>query len=242
MNKITKQDILDAIRRTAKENGGIPLGIGRFEKETGINLYDCQRYWSTFGEAQREAGFTANTLQVPHNEEFIFESLIALMREIGRFPTRADLVVKRNKDTKFPSPSSIHRRYGEKIGIAEKISEYATQKGYNDIVEMCKTVIKNSDEKEGSDDSKIQAVGEVYLFKSGRYYKIGKTNDTVRRGSELRIQLPEKMDLIHSIKTDDPSGIEAYWHKRFESKRMQGEWFDLSSADIKAFKRWRHIV
>ena len=72
--------------------------------------------------------------------------------------------------------------------------------------------------------------------------KIGKTNDTVRRGNELRIQLPEKTDLIHSIKTDDPSGIEAYWHKRFEEKRMQGEWFNLSSADVKAFKRWRRII
>ena len=49
-------------------------------------------------------------------------------------------------------------------------------------------------------------------------------------------------DLIHSIKTNDPSGIEAYWHKRFEAKRMQGEWFNLSSADIKAFKRWRRIA
>ena len=242
MSKITKQDILDAIRQTAKENGGVPLGMGRFEKETGISLYDTQSYWSTFGEAQRAAGFAPNTLQVPHNEEFLFESLIALMREIGRFPTRADLVVKRKKDTKFPSPSSIHRRYGEKKQIAEKISAYATQKGYNDIVELCTAVIENSDEKEDSDNSEIQALGEVYLFKHGRYYKIGKTNDTVRRGSELRTQLPEKMDLIHSIKTDDPSGVEAYWHRRFESKRMNGEWFDLSSTDIKAFKRWRRII
>jgi len=73
-------------------------------------------------------------------------------------------------------------------------------------------------------------------------YKIGKTNDTVRRGNEIRIQLPERTDLIHSIKTDDPSGIEAYWHKRFETKRMNGEWFDLNSSDIKAFKRWRRII
>jgi hypothetical protein len=82
----------------------------------------------------------------------------------------------------------------------------------------------------------------VYLFKSGRYYKIGKTNDTVRRGKEIRVQLPERTDLIHAIKTDDPSGVEAYWHKRFESKRKQGEWFDLRPSDIKAFKRWRKIV
>jgi hypothetical protein len=58
----------------------------------------------------------------------------------------------------------------------------------------------------------------------------------VRREKELRIQLPERCTLIHSIKTDDPSGIEAYWHKSFDSKRMQGEWFNLNSADVKAFK------
>ena len=85
-------------------------------------------------------------------------------------------------------------------------------------------------------------VGEVYLFKSGRYYKIGRTKDTVRREAEIRIQLPEACDLIHSIKTDDPSGIEVYWHRRFEAKRKQGEWFDLSPADVKAFKRWRRVA
>ena len=55
---------------------------------------------------------------------------------------------------------------------------------------------------------------------------MSKTNDTVRRGKELRIQLPEKCILIHSIKTDDPSGIETYWHGRFEEKRLNGEWFN----------------
>ena len=242
MSNITKQNILDAIRRTAKENGGIPLGMGRFEKETGINRYYCNKYWPTFGEAQREAGFTPNTLQVAHSEEFLLESVIALTRELNRFPTRGDFIVKRNKDPKFPNPTSFRSRLGNKKDVVAKISEYAKQKGYNDIVELCRIIIKNSNEKENFDDSQIQALGEVYLFKSGHYYKIGKTNGTVRRGNEIRIQLPEKMNLIHSIKTDDPSGIEAYWHRRFEAKRMQGEWFDLSSGDIKAFKLWRRIV
>jgi len=80
-------------------------------------------------------------------------------------------------------------------------------------------------------------VGFVYLMKHGKYYKIGKTNATGRREYELAVQLPEKLRTIHVIKTDDPNGIEEYWHKRFETKRGNGEWFDLETADVQAFKR-----
>ncbi len=106
----------------------------------------------------------------------------------------------------------------------------------NELEAIPHTVSNNTDARE-----KDVVYGFVYLFKSGRYYKIGKTKDMVRRGTEIRIQLPEKLDLIHSIQTDDPSGVEAYWHRRFDEKRMNGEWFDLNSADIRAFKRWRRI-
>ena len=125
--------------------------------------------------------------------------------------------------------------------MAIRISEFATEKGYDDIIKICQPIIESTDEEEKTENESV-AIGEVYLFKSGRYYKIGKTNDTVRRGREIKIQLPERVNLIHSIKTDDPGGIEAYWHRRFDSKLMQGEWFDLNSSDIKAFKRWRKIV
>ena len=79
--------------------------------------------------------------------------------------------------------------------------------------------------------------GFVYLIKSGRFYKIGKTNAAGRREYELDIQLPESVKTIHVIRTDDPGGIEAYWHKRFEEKRKKGEWFELTGADVAAFRR-----
>ena len=240
MSASTKQDILNAIQTTAKENGGVPLGRERFERETGINEYQITKFFPSYGAAQREAGFEPNTLNTAHDLEFLKESMVSLIREVGKFPTLADLRGKRHRDSEFPSPGSFDR-LGNKTERVQKISEYAEQKGYSDIVALCAPILYNS-RAESDDVGSGEVVGEVYLFKSGRYYKIGKTNDTVRRGTELRIQLPEKLDLVHSIKTDDPSGIEAYWHRRFEAKRMNGEWFDLNAADLKAFKRWRKIL
>jgi Meiotically up-regulated gene 113 len=62
-----------------------------------------------------------------------------------------------------------------------------------------------------------------------------------RRLSELGVTASVKHELAHEIKTDDPSGVEAYWHRRFQAQRMRGEWFKLSAADVRAFKRWRRI-
>lgn len=82
-----------------------------------------------------------------------------------------------------------------------------------------------------SDDA---VIGYVYLLKHGarHEYKIGRANNRLRGEGEIRIELPEKVEPIHVIETDDPGGVEAYWHRRFTSKRKEGEWFSLTTQDV----------
>ncbi len=240
---LTKQEILNEIRRTAGENGEKPLGRARFEQATGIKAYNFHKYWARFNDAIIEAGFAPNQMVSSYGLDYLIEKLIDLIRELGKFPTNPEMVLKRNKDAEFPDKKTFER-LGSKENRARKVIEYCINKvGYDDVIAICAEVVEISKRAVDIDEDVTRTnVGSVYLFKSGRYYKIGKTNDTIRRGTELRIQLPEDLTLIHEIKTDDPGGIEAYWHKRFQAKRKNGEWFDLSFVDIKAFKAWKRIL
>lgn len=239
----TKQEIIDEIRRTAKMNGGKPLGVTRFERETGINAYDWSKIWARFGDAWQDAGFAPNEFQGAYSDEFLIEKIVKLVRKLKKIPTYREINVERTGDPELPD-KKVFARLGPKDQLVRRVSEYCTSKnGYDDVATLCAPLLRVNDGQEGNPTIRgDEAIGEVYLLKHGRHYKIGKTNDTVRRGAELRIQLPEKINLIHSIKTDDPSGVEAYWHRRFEIKRMNGEWFDLGPADVKAFRRWRRII
>ncbi len=238
---VSKIEILAEIKRTALTNGGKPLGMARFEQETGIKPYEWEKYWARFGDAQREAGFEPNLLQSAHSDDFLVEKMIKLIRKLGKYPTAREIGVARYDDAELPN-KNVFQRGGGKERFAQMLLTYcASHDGFEDVAALCNEVVTNGKQEQDDEQDENVSYGEVYLFKSGRYYKIGRTKDTVRRGGEIRIQLPEEMTLVHSIKTDDPPGIEAYWHKRFEGQRMKGEWFDLKAADVKAFKRWRRI-
>ncbi len=234
-----KEHILNEIRRTAKENGGSPLGQARFQQQTGINDADWfGRYWARRGDALREAGFSPNTLQGPYAEDLLLERFVKLIRELGRFPGLGDLRLKRHQDPTFPSHNTFNR-FGAKRHFVAKILEFCrTRGGFEDIASLLGADTATSPEtRPRREVPNAVELGFVYLLKSGRYFKIGKTNAQRRRERELAIQLPEKARTVHVIKTDDPTGIEVYWHTRFAAKRRHGEWFELDAADVSAFKR-----
>jgi hypothetical protein len=78
--------------------------------------------------------------------------------------------------------------------------------------------------------------GFIYLLSGGGYYKIGLTTDVDRRISEISPKLPFEVELIHVIQADDMTKAESYLHERFSDKRVNGEWFRLSSDDVEWIK------
>jgi hypothetical protein len=237
--KFTKEHIIDEIIRTAQENGGKPLGMQRFEQETGIKKYDWfGKYWSKWGDALIEAEFEPNELNKAYDEKFLIKKLIELIDELNKFPSAGEIVLKTYRDKSFPSMRTFEDRLGNKNEKVIKVIKYCeNHKGMTDVLKICLPLLE--DEKvSDKENTEIETdFGFVYLMKSGKFYKIGRSNDADRRAYELRIQLPEELKLIHKIKTDDPIGIEEYWHKRFKDKRKNGEWFELTRQDVEIFKR-----
>jgi Meiotically up-regulated gene 113 len=236
---VTKQHIIDEIRRTARDNDGVPLGVGRFLKETGIRESDWRgRFWVRWSDAVREAGLEPNQKQGAIDDNVLLDKLIALIRELGHFPVAAEIRLKDAQDRTFPNLKTF-ARFGLKHDLVARVRAYCESKpGYDDVVTMCTAVTPANNGQPVNEVKGVEpAFGFVYLMKSGKHYKIDRSNAVGRREYELGILLPDTPSTVHKIKTDDPVGIEAYWHGRFAAKRKGGEWFELDATDVKAFKR-----
>ena len=242
---VSKNHILAEIRRTCSENGGKPLGKGRFSAATGITQNDVFRHWARWGDACQEAGFTPNRLQVPHTDDDVLARYAELARELGKLPVRNEVNLAARNRSGFPWYSSF-ARFGSRTELAARFKQWSLSRNDTEVANLCDAYLartRTSRFQEDANPTTLEPDGFVYLFQHGnrREFKIGLTNSVGRREYELSIQMPEKLRLVHTIRTDDPPGIEAYWHSRFREKRKGGEWFDLTAADVTAFKRRRFM-
>ena len=230
--------ILDQMKITAAENGGVPLGRLRFQATIGINEHQWTKFWARYSDLVVEAGLLPNSLQAATSEEVLLASLADLTRALGRFPTDRDLLARRTIDEQFPNNRVFARSLGSKAQRVEKLLAYCrANPGCDDVLAICASVKIEAANQTAATPKTAPEDGFVYLLKSGRFYKIGKATHAGARERQLQIQLPEAAAHVHVIRTDDPAGIEAYWHQRFAAKRKNGEWFDLDRDDVSAFKR-----
>ena len=240
---MNKTHILEEIRHTAELNGGVPLGRSRFLAETGIRESAwIGKFWINWSDAIREAGYEPNTKQQAFEERWLLEKLAGLVRELGHYPVSAEIRMKAREDKEFPS-HNVFSRFGRKAEVASALLTWCeANPGWSDVEAICAPLAVAVTEDEASTASaEAPEYGYVYLLKSGKYYKIGRSNSPGRREYELAIQLPERVKTVHTIKTDDPVGIETYWHQRFAARRKNGEWFELRREDVSAFRRCKFM-
>jgi len=230
-----RDHIIAEIRRIATANGGAPPGKNAFSTQTGIGETKWSGvYWSKWSDALAEAGFAANEWTKRHSTSGLVEQFAKLTLRLGHIPTVRELkLLRRNGDETAPSPGIISEHFKGKDGIAEALRELSHRDlSYDRLRDVLPTPKLSKREAKFSKPD-----GWVYLIKSGDFHKIGRSDEIERRIREIKIALPDKAVMLHSIQTDDPAGIEAYWHRRFADKRANGEWFRLSASDIAAFNR-----
>jgi hypothetical protein len=105
----SKDEILQAIRRTAGDNGGKPVGRVRLTRLTGITEYALTQHWPNYSDAVREAGFEPNVLNDALDDGAVLDRFVALTRDLGHVPTSNELRHARATDPSFPSPGVFDR-------------------------------------------------------------------------------------------------------------------------------------
>ena len=241
-----RQQILEEIRRLAKASGAAP-GKRLFERETGVRESEWYPHlWLRWSEAVREAGLAPNAMTQSRDTDVYLTQFALLARRLGRLPLVGEMVRESQTNASFPSEKAFRNRFGNKAGVVQSLAEYCEKNSeFRDVLAFCtESHVRSRAEVSAAQINDDGQVGDVYLIQHGkrREFKSGRTNNRLRREGEIGVELPLPIEPIHVIATDDPAGIESYWHRRFSAKRLKNEWFALSAADVAAFKKWRRIT
>lgn len=168
-----------------------------------------------------------------------------LAEKLGHVPTSNELRHARAIDPTFPSRGVFDRLGSKQDRIARALAYCRATSSHRAVAALLEAAYADeADRGEGglARAAEESALGFVYLARGHPgEYKIGRTNLVDRRLVELGAVSAVAPVLVHEIKTDDPVGVEEYWHRRFASRRMRGEWFRLTAGDVASFKRWRRI-
>lgn len=236
-NPTMRDRIIQEIRRLAESNGGRAPGRQFFEAETGIRQSDWYGiHWARWGDALAEAGLAPNSIQGKLDREIILEQIAVAYRSYGRVATDGELRLYGRHHPDFPAHSTISNHFSTKANLISELRTWAANRpDYANVVDMLPEPSRLAVHTQTRAPKPRD--GSVYLLQSGSHYKIGRSDELERRVKEIRVSLPESTVLVHTITTDDPAGIEAYWHRRFADQRANGEWFKLTAADVLAFKR-----
>jgi len=228
----SRQRIVEEIKRVAGVEGR-PPGIGVFTRLSGIPEHHWKGvHYAKWSDALADAGLQANSLNERLNSETILQVVAKLCVNTGSMPSKVQYKLHRRNNQTLPHDETLRQHFGSWAGLRAALRDLALRDAaFSSLLQIMPSA------ETSTHPAKPKAGGWVYLLQSGAHYKIGRSDTLERRIREISIALPERVELIHAIETDDPIGIETYWHRRYADRRMNGEWFNLSVDDVRAFRR-----
>jgi len=238
------QKAISAYLSLKEELGEKPSSREFFKVYPKRNLYKAFEGGNAYSRLQELAGDSTNVFSSRKSDlQKILLKWGELARKTlnkhGKLPISADWSFNKLR----PSVSGIEKSHKVKWSELPYLfhKEFSGSADWEDVLNSIRQLGENGDVV--GETEKEEYFGYVYLMKSGKYYTIGKSDHTGRRSYEHERKLPEKIKVIHKIKTDDPFGVESYWDKRFQNKKTEtkGSWYKLDANDIKSFKRWKKI-
>jgi hypothetical protein len=185
--------------------------------------------WS---EAVKEAGLTPSKSTEQIDTEILLLKVTEFACELGNVPTHPEMSLRRRIDPTFPVDRTIAVHDPSKSDLIAALRQHGTSTQNVHLLNILpeKVVTKGT-------PGRTREEGSIYRLKSGNHDKIGRSDQIERRIREVTIAQREAVTLVHTIITDDPPRIEAYWHRRFADRRANGEWFRLTDDDVRAFTR-----
>ncbi len=233
---VTREHIIDEIKRVAAENGGKSPGRKLFENTTGIREGEWFGvFWPRWSDALAAAGLKPNKKSAKLSTQLVLEEFARIVKHLGKIPTNPEIRMYAREHELQIGHEAFSKHFGSKGGLLKAFAEWVRSRP--EMSDLAVLLPEVSPDKMSDDKPPFISEGLVYLLKSGEHYKVGRSDQLEKRVKQISVSLPEEVSLVHSIRTDDPPGIEAYWHRRFAEQRANGEWFKLSISDVRAFKR-----
>ena len=178
----------------------------------------------------REAGLKPNTKNPRLSDEVLLSEFAVLTANLGRVPTNPEMRQYRKSGGRIAAENTYWKHFCRKTDLLRRLKMWAEESPERAHVAKLLPDAPD-DEPELPRDS-----GAVYLLRWGQIFKIGCSRNPDHRTTVIARGMPRSTRLVHVIATDDPYGVEAYWHRRFADRRIGGEWFRLSADEVAAFR------
>ena len=131
MPKLESRDIVDAIRKVAKDLCRSP-SRSQFKSKSGLSEYQILEHFPSWREAVRAAGLTPDSTNVRLDDESLLKDWGELVRRSRQIPTRTQYRREGNY-----SPGSFEKHFGPWSAFPAKFGEFARNRAeWADVVPL----------------------------------------------------------------------------------------------------------